>query len=99
VSLHRHAAKRDGNEPGIVLALRQVGATVQRLSGENVPDLLVGFRGATYLLEVKSADRDLSDGQTRWMLEWRGGPCRPVWTVQDALEVVGALEVTKGVKR
>lgn len=44
---------RDTNEPAIVKALKAVGASVTPLNGTGVPDLLVGFRGQTYLLEVK----------------------------------------------
>lgn len=49
----RRAAKRDESEGPIVQALEAVGATVQRLSAEGVPDLLVGWRGRMWLLEVK----------------------------------------------
>lgn len=48
-----YARMRDANEKPIVLALRAVGAHVTQLDGKGVPDLLVGFRGATHLLEVK----------------------------------------------
>lgn len=47
------AAKRDESEPEIVRALEAVGAIVQRLSTEGVPDLLVGWQGRMWLLEVK----------------------------------------------
>ena len=92
MSLLRRNPKRDGNEAAIVAALRQVGAIVQRLSDPNVPDLLVGYHGLTVLLEVKSGANDLSELQARWMLEWRGGPCRTVYNVQDALEAIGAVD-------
>lgn len=49
----RRAARRDENEPEIVQALEAVGATVQILSFPGVPDLLVGWRGQMWLLEVK----------------------------------------------
>lgn len=49
----RRAAKRDESEPDIVRALEAVGATVQRLSADGVPDLLVGWRGQMWLLECK----------------------------------------------
>ena len=49
----RRAAKRDESEPDIVAALEAVGATVQRLSADGVPDLLVGWQGRMWLLEVK----------------------------------------------
>lgn len=92
MSLTRPRIRRDQNEPGIVDALRRAGAIVQRITADNVPDLLVGFRGQTYLLEVKSGNNDLSDGQAQWMLEWRGGPCCTVWCVADALEAIGAID-------
>jgi hypothetical protein len=47
------AKRRDSNETPIVDALRGVGAAVTRLNEDGVPDLLVGFRGHTFLLEVK----------------------------------------------
>lgn len=49
----RRAARRDGNEPEIVAALRAAGASVSALNGDGIPDLLVGYRGETFLLEVK----------------------------------------------
>jgi hypothetical protein len=49
----RRAARRDANEQSIVSALEQVGAAVQRLDGDGVPDLLCSFRGVLYLLEIK----------------------------------------------
>lgn len=51
--IHRRAARRDENEAEIVTALEAVGASVTRISEDGVPDLLVGFRGRTYLLEIK----------------------------------------------
>lgn len=47
----RRAAHRDKSEPAIIKALRAVGATVEQL---HVVDLLVGFRGLNFVLEVKS---------------------------------------------
>ena len=70
--VHRQAAKRDANEEAIVRALEAVGASVERLSAKGVPDLLVGFRGATYLLEVKMPAGRLSSDQVAWHAAWRG---------------------------
>lgn len=54
MSLHRRAARRDSNEAEIVAALLAAGASVTYLSGvDGLPDLLAGFQGRTYLLEVK----------------------------------------------
>lgn len=48
--------KRDENEPAIVAALVGLGAIVCRIENFGVPDLLVGYRGRTILLEVKNPD-------------------------------------------
>lgn len=50
--------KRDANEKQIIAALTAIGATVNRIMGcmggdYGVPDLIVGHRGRTLLLEVK----------------------------------------------
>jgi hypothetical protein len=45
--------RRDPGEAAIVLALRAIGALVRHLDGTDIPDLLVCYRGAVFLLEVK----------------------------------------------
>ena len=48
----------DDNQNDIVTALRKAGATVRIISqGEGIPDLLVGFRGETMLMEVKDGGK------------------------------------------
>jgi hypothetical protein len=75
----RRAAKVDSNQAAIVAELRQVGASVQPLHavGGGVPDLLVGFRGKSWLFEVKDftappSQRALTDAQVQWHRQWRG---------------------------
>ncbi|GAB3763573.1 hypothetical protein GCM10028796_17310 [Ramlibacter monticola] len=94
----RRAAKVDRNQPEIVAALRRIGADVFSLAavGDGIPDLLVGFRGTTYLLEVKDGSkppsaRQLTDDQIKWHAAWRGGRCVVVSSIVEAL---AALEVT-----
>lgn len=77
-------------------ALRQLGATVSVLSGvgDGVPDLLVGFRGATFLLEVKDGSlppskQKLTPAEEKWHAEWRGGPKAVVASLDEALRVMG----------
>ncbi len=55
------------------------------------PDLLVGFRGETYLLEVKSPKGRLEDSQVTWHADWRGRPVAVVRTPTEALRAIGAL--------
>lgn len=49
----KYAKRRDGNERPIIAALEAAGATVTQLGDPGLPDLLVGYRGLTFLLEVK----------------------------------------------
>ncbi len=66
----------DANQPAIVAALRAAGATVQHLHevGEGCPDLLIGFHGRNYLVEVKNAEAggSLNAEQVKWHRSWRG---------------------------
>lgn len=51
-----YGKRRDDCEKNIVKALEAAGATVTKLDGKGVPDLLVGFRGRTILIECKDPD-------------------------------------------
>lgn len=96
MTLYRRAAARDANEPEIVAVLRAVGAHVELL--REPVDLLVGFRGATYLIEVKLPagprggvkDRTLTDDQADFFNAWRGGMLAVVRSPEDALRLIGA---------
>lgn len=91
----RYAAKVDDNQPEIVKALRKAGATVTptHAAGAGFPDLTVGFRGQTYLIEVKDgakppSKRTLTDPQIKWHTEWRGHVA-VVKDIPEALAVLG----------
>lgn len=93
----RRAAAVDENQHAIVAALRAAGATVQSLAevGKGVPDLLVGYRRATYLLEVKDGAKvpsaqKLTADQLSWHAQWRGLPVHVVHDVDEALAAIGA---------
>ena len=66
----------DSNQVQIVAALRKVGATVQHLHtiGRGCPDILVGFRGTNYLMELKATPvgYKLTDDEKKWHRDWRG---------------------------
>ena len=86
------AYQADGNQAEIVAALRARGAIVRLIEGANnqrgVPDLLVGWRGVTYLLEVKppaGARKALRPEQVEFFASWRGGPAAVVHSVDEAL--------------
>jgi hypothetical protein len=80
----------DGNQVEIVAALRQIGASVQHLYvvGFGCPDLLVGFCGMSFLLEVKQAGEKLNGAEKRWHNDWAGGPLGVVHTAEEAINLV-----------
>ncbi|MFV1644920.1 hypothetical protein VWZ82_12930 [Phaeobacter sp. JH20_41] len=91
----RYAAKVDANQGEIVAALRAAGATVTptHAAGDGFPDLAVGFRGQSFLIEVKDGSkppsaRKLTPGQQKWHTTWRGQKA-VASTVAEALAVIG----------
>lgn len=88
----RRAAKVDANHGEIVDALRAVGASVQSLAqiGNGCPDVLVGFRGSMFLLEIKHGKGKPNEDQRRWHIEWRA-PVHVVYSARDALYAIGVL--------
>jgi len=94
----RRANRIDDNQNDIVAALRKAGATVRVISqGEGIPDLLVGFRGETILLEVKDGNkppsaRTLTPAEKKFFDEWEGGLCMVVKSVKDALELLEGIK-------
>ena len=58
----RRAAKIDANQNEIVDALRLAGASVAITSavGDGFPDLVVGYEGENYLLEIKDGKKSPS---------------------------------------
>ena len=89
----RSGAPPDLNQPEIVEALRLAGASVKIIThvGEGTPDLLVGFRRRTFLLEVKSEDGELRESQVKWHRDWKGLPVDVVRTPREALAAIGAI--------
>lgn len=87
------AKRTDHNQSEIVQALRAAGATVESLHevGRGVPDLMVGFRGDTFLFEVKGPRGRLNALQVAWHGQWAGQVC-VVRSAEEALRVVGAVE-------
>lgn len=75
----------DANHRTIRDGLRQVGATVN----EKGPlDLLVGFRGRNFLLEVKTARGRIRTTQKAFLSVWQGQAC-VVRTLNEALIAIG----------
>ncbi len=90
----RHATKRDESEKAIVKALRQIGVSVYRL--DTPVDLLLGFRGNTYLAECKTGSKGygkaLNKNQQDFDDNWRGGDLVVFRTPQDAVDWVNGKD-------
>lgn len=91
------AAKIDANQTEIVKALRQIGCSVQSLAsvGKGVPDLLAGFRGFNFLIEVKDGNKPksaqkLTPDQVEWHEKWQG-KVFVVNSVDQAIDLIGKL--------
>jgi hypothetical protein len=86
----------DSNHSEIVKGLRAIGATVRSTAsvGQGFPDLAVGFRNATYLLEVKDgakspSRRKLTEAEQAFHAGWKGHVAI-VESLDDALRTIGA---------
>ena len=103
----RRAPNIDREQRLIVSALLAAGASVQTLAavGLGCPDLLVGYRGVNYLLEVKSPvgprGGDQRDAQCpnayqrTWHRAWRGNVV-VVRSLDEALAAIGAKRDAHG---
>lgn len=67
--------RRDNNHTEVVHGLRRLGLAVTELHnvGGGVPDLLVGYSGFNFLIELKSTEKIwLTEDEDRWHREWTG---------------------------
>jgi len=91
----RWASAVDANQSEIATMLRTVGCSVQPLHrvGQGCPDLLVGYQGNNFLMEIKDGDKPpsaqkLTDPETAWHESWRG-KVHIVRNEREALDVIG----------
>jgi hypothetical protein len=93
----RTASRVDANQALIVQALRAIGASVLHLHQlKNCFDLLVGYRGRTFLVEVKDpsqppSKRQLTPGEAKFRDEWRGSTYHIVHTADEAIRIITSL--------
>ena len=90
-----YARKTDANHMQIINILRAIGASVfsTHRVGKGFPDIVCGFRGENYLLEIKTPKGELTRDETRFFDSW-AGQVHVVITPDDALEVIGAITKT-----
>jgi hypothetical protein len=87
----RLAARVDANQEQIVSALRAAGAYVWIIS---LPvDLLVGFRGHTLLVEIKSTSKKRLTGlQADFFENWSGSTLSRIDSPEAALRMIGVIK-------
>jgi hypothetical protein len=76
-------AKRDANEPEIVSELRAYGLSVYKM--DKPLDLLCGYRGQTYLVEVKTPKGTFTAPQEAFLETWKGD-CTILRSIEEAAE-------------
>jgi hypothetical protein len=97
----KYGVKKDANHNEIVAALQQAGAYVLDMShvGRGFPDLIVGFRSQTILVEIKNpktsyGKKGLNKNQLKWKESWTGGAYCVVDSIDAALRAIGAIKET-----
>ena len=87
----RHAKRVDANQDQIVIALRAAGAYVW-IIGLPV-DLLVGYKGHTFLVEIKTdAKKRLTALQQDFFESWGGSTLARIDSPDAALRMIGLLK-------
>jgi len=68
---HRRAAKVDANQPEIVKALRAINGVTVELG---MDDLLIGYKGANYWIELKEVgkEKQIKPHQAMLAEKWKG---------------------------
>jgi hypothetical protein len=89
--------RRDANHDAVVQALEQIGASVAdtHTLGDGFPDLVVGWRGENFLLEIKDgrkpkSRRVLTSDEQKWFDNWRG-TAYVVYSGADAVALLTRL--------
>lgn len=96
----RKVARTDSNHKEIVSTLRMLGCSVISLApiGNGVPDLLCGYRGVTFLCEIKDGNkppsaRMLTPDEREFFQSWRGGILTIIHSSDEAIALVKKLAV------
>jgi hypothetical protein len=87
----RYAARVDANQRQIITALEAAGADVWVIG---LPvDLLVGYKGHTFLVEVKNGPRKrLTALQADFFENWSGSTLARIDGPEAALNMIGVLK-------
>ena len=95
LTMRKHG-KSDSNQPAIVKALRDMGASVLVMSalGNGAPDICVGYRGVNFLFEIKDGEkppsqRKLTPDEIDFRNAWNGH-AQVVNSLEDAISIITA---------
>jgi len=90
-----YAKRVDENQNLIKHTFIALGASVLNLSrvGQGCPDLLIGYKGKSVLVEVKSAKGTFTEPQIKFMQNWRGGAVSRIDSVDAAIRLIKMLDI------
>ena len=86
----------DENQKSLIHTFICLGASVLNLStvGRGCPDLLIGYKGKTVLVEIKSSTKaTFTEPQIKFMQEWRGGAVSRIDSVDAAIRLIKMLDM------
>jgi len=88
--------KVDNNQLEIVKTFKSMGATVLNLSavGKGCPDLLIGYKGISVLVEIKSKTGKFTEPQLKFMKQWRGGAVNRIDSIDGAIRLIKLLDIS-----
>ena len=81
----------DSNQNDIIHALNQIPALDVidlREVGDDCPDVLIGYAGVNYLVEIKTPTGRMKPGQIRHFEEWPGQTAI-ARSLDDVLKIIG----------
>jgi Holliday junction resolvase len=86
----------DENQSQLINTFIALGASVLNLSrvGEGCPDLLIGYKNKSVLVEVKTNERKpFTESQVKFMQNWRGGAVSRIDSVDAAIRLIKMLDM------
>lgn len=93
--MSRFARRVDKNQSEIFDAFRKMGCSVLDASkvGQGFPDAVIGYRGMTVLVEIKSSEKEkFTEPQIRFMESWKGSTVSRINDVEGAINLVKFLD-------
>ncbi len=88
MSINRYQKQRDKNEGEIIAAFKALGATVECI--DTPCDLLMGFNGESFLIEVKTKNGKLTPNQVKFTKGWKGSYFI-VRSADEAIELINKI--------